>query len=140
MKKKKIITVFGCGGNRDKGKRPLMGEAAATYSDLTIITSDNPRLEDPMGIIAEIEAGIDRGKVKKTESGNIKFNGDSNVYTVISERRKAIETAINAAERGDIILIAGKGHEDYQILGTQKIPFDDRVVVKQILESRSQLQ
>ena len=140
LKKKKIITVFGCGGNRDKGKRPLMGEAAVTYSDLTIITSDNPRLEDPMGIIAEIEAGIDRGKVKKTESGNIKFNGDNNLYTVIPERRKAIETAINAAERGDIILIAGKGHEDYQILGTKKIPFDDRVVVKQILESRSQLQ
>jgi UDP-N-acetylmuramoyl-L-alanyl-D-glutamate--2,6-diaminopimelate ligase len=140
LKKKRIITVFGCGGNRDRGKRPLMGEAATTYSDLTIITSDNPRLEDPMSIIAEIEAGVDKNKIKKSESGNLKFNGDARIYTVVPERRKAIEEAMNVAGREDIILIAGKGHEDYQILGTQKIPFDDRVVVKQILKSRSQLQ
>ena len=117
-----------------------MGEAAASNSDLTIVTSDNPRLEDPMTIISEIEEGIDRSKIKKTESGNLKFNGDIRLYTVIPERRKAIETAIKAAEKGDIILIAGKGHEDYQILGTEKKPFDDRVVVKQILEARSKLQ
>ncbi len=137
LKKKKIITVFGCGGNRDRGKRPLMGNAAVTYSDVTIVTSDNPRSEDPMSIIVEIEAGIDKGKYKKVESSQLKTNGGSNLYTVIPERRKAIEAAINAAGREDIILIAGKGHEDYQILGAEKMPFDDRVVAKQILESRS---
>ncbi|MGA2781734.1 MAG: UDP-N-acetylmuramoyl-L-alanyl-D-glutamate--2,6-diaminopimelate ligase [Smithella sp.] len=134
FKKKRIITVFGCGGNRDTGKRPLMGETATFYSDLTIITSDNPRLEDPLAIIAEIEEGIDRRKIQKIASGNLKTKDDAHSYKVIPERRRAIETAIGAARRGDIILIAGKGHEDYQILGTNKIPFDDRVVVEQILK------
>lgn len=140
LKKKRIITVFGCGGNRDRGKRPLMADAATTLSDLTIITSDNPRMEDPLSIIAEIETGIDKKKVKKAEPGNLKLNGDARLYTVVPERRKAIETAMSVAEKGDIVLIAGKGHEDYQILGTQKVPFDDRIVVKQILDSRSSLQ
>jgi UDP-N-acetylmuramoyl-L-alanyl-D-glutamate--2,6-diaminopimelate ligase len=134
FKKKRIITVFGCGGNRDTGKRPLMGEAATFYSDLTIITSDNPRLEDPLAIIAEIEAGIDRTKIQKIAPDNLKLKDDTHSYIVISERRKAIETAISAAGQGDIILIAGKGHEDYQILGTNKIPFNDRVVVTQTLK------
>lgn len=138
LKQKRIITVFGCGGNRDRGKRPLMADAATTLSDLTIITSDNPRMEDPLSIIAEIETGIDQEKVRKVASENLKFNGDARRYTVVPERRKAIETAMSAAAQGDIVLIAGKGHEDYQILGTQKVPFDDRTVVKQILESRSQ--
>lgn len=140
FKKKRIITVFGCGGNRDAGKRPLMGETATFYSDLTIITSDNPRLEDPLAIIAEIEAGIDRSKIQQLAPGNLKAKDDVHSYTVISERRMAIETAIDAARQGDIILIAGKGHEDYQILGTNKIPFDDRVVVEQTLKLRSQVQ
>jgi UDP-N-acetylmuramoyl-L-alanyl-D-glutamate--2,6-diaminopimelate ligase len=134
FKKKRIITVFGCGGNRDTGKRPLMGETATFYSDLTIVTSDNPRLEDPLAIIAEIETGIDRSKIQKIASDNLKVLNDTHSYAVISERRKAIETAINVAKQGDIILIAGKGHEDYQILGTNKIPFDDRVVVEQTLK------
>lgn len=138
LKTKRIITVFGCGGNRDRGKRPLMAQAATGYSDMTIITSDNPRMENPLDIIAEIEMGIDPVKVKKSESGNLKFNGGGHFYTVVPDRRKAIETAMNAAQNGDIVLIAGKGHEDYQILGTEKIPFDDRVVIKQILKSRSQ--
>lgn len=137
LKKKRIITVFGCGGNRDRGKRPLMGEAAVSYSDLTIITSDNPRLEDPLAIIEEIETGIDKIKIKKTESDRLKMDGNVSFYTVIPERRKAIETAITVAEKEDIILIAGKGHEDYQIMGTEKLPFDDRAVVRQILNSRS---
>jgi len=137
LKKKKIITVFGCGGNRDKGKRPLMGEAAVIYSDVTIVTSDNPRLEDPLAIIADIEEGIDGGKFKKVESACLKFNGEKKLYTVIPDRKKAIEAAIHLAEKGDIILIAGKGHEDYQILGAEKVPFDDRVVARQIFESRS---
>lgn len=138
LKQKRIITVFGCGGNRDRGKRPLMANAATKLSDLTIITSDNPRMEDPLSIIAEIETGIDQSKVRKIESDNLKFNGEDRLYTVVPERRKAIETAMNAAAQGDIVLIAGKGHEDYQILGTQKVPFDDRAVVRQILESRGQ--
>lgn len=136
LKKKKIITVFGCGGNRDRGKRPLMGEAATRYSDLTIITSDNPRMEDPLAIIAEIEQGVDRSRIKKNEMGGLRFNGDAGIYAVVPDRRRAIEEAIRVAEKDDIILIAGKGHEDYQILGSEKIAFDDRVVVKQILESR----
>jgi UDP-N-acetylmuramoyl-L-alanyl-D-glutamate--2,6-diaminopimelate ligase len=134
FKKKRIITVFGCGGNRDTGKRPLMGETATFYSDLTIVTSDNPRLEDPLAIIAEIEKGIDRTKIQKMEPDNLTVKDGVHYYAVISERRKAIETAISAAQKGDIILIAGKGHEDYQILGTNKIPFDDRVVVAQTLK------
>lgn len=137
LKKKRIITVFGCGGNRDRGKRPLMGEAATSYSDLTIITSDNPRLEDPLAIIAEIEAGIDSGRVQKTAPDKLQLKNGTYGYTVIPERRKAIEEAMNTAQSGDIVLIAGKGHEDYQILGTEKLPFDDRVVVAQTLKLRS---
>ncbi len=137
FKKKRIITVFGCGGNRDTGKRPLMGEAATFYSDLTIVTSDNPRLEDPLVIIAEIEKGIDSNKIKKADSAHLFEHRDTHYYTVIPDRRKAIETAIMEAEREDIVLIAGKGHEDYQILGTKKISFDDRIVAAQALELRS---
>lgn len=138
FKKKRIITVFGCGGNRDKGKRPLMGEAATFYSDLAIITSDNPRLEDPLAIIAEIEAGIDHSKIQKMLPDDLTIKDDVHSYAVIPERKKAIEKAIDVARQGDIILVAGKGHEDYQILGTNKIPFDDRVVVKETLKLRSQ--
>jgi len=94
FKKKRIITVFGCGGNRDTGKRPLMGETATFYSDLTIVTSDNPRLEDPLAIIAEIEKGIDRTKIQKMEPDNLTVKDGVHYYAVISERRKAIETAI----------------------------------------------
>lgn len=136
FKKKRIITVFGCGGNRDRGKRPLMGEAAAKYSDLTIVTSDNPRLEDPLDIIAEIETGIDQNKVKKVAIDQLKIGNSVHSYMVIPDRRKAIETAINRAQKGDIVLIAGKGHEDYQILGTKKMPFDDRIVAAQALKLR----
>jgi UDP-N-acetylmuramoyl-L-alanyl-D-glutamate--2,6-diaminopimelate ligase len=137
FKKKRIITVFGCGGNRDKGKRPLMGEAATFYSDLTIVTSDNPRLEDPLVIIAEIEKGIESNKIKKADFDNLSEHRDIHYYTVIPDRRKAIETAIMEAEPEDIVLIAGKGHEDYQILGTKKISFDDRIVAAQALALRS---
>jgi len=136
FRKKRIITVFGCGGNRDRGKRPLMGKAATDFSDLTIVTSDNPRLEDPMAIITEIESGIDQNKVKKLATDQLEINNSIHSYTIIPERKKAIERAIGIAQEGDIILIAGKGHEDYQILGTKKTPFDDRVVARQALTLR----
>jgi UDP-N-acetylmuramoyl-L-alanyl-D-glutamate--2,6-diaminopimelate ligase len=136
FKKKRIITVFGCGGNRDRGKRPLMGETATNFSDLTIVTSDNPRLEDPMDIIAEIETGINQNKIKRVEPDNLATADNTHRYTVIADRKAAIETAINFAQRDDIVLIAGKGHEDYQIMGNRKTPFDDRVVAAQTVKIR----
>ncbi|MBI2335818.1 MAG: UDP-N-acetylmuramoyl-L-alanyl-D-glutamate--2,6-diaminopimelate ligase [Deltaproteobacteria bacterium] len=114
---KKIITVFGCGGNRDRQKRPLMGQEVARLSDITIVTSDNPRTEDPRQIIQEILAGIKTGGL------------------VIPDRREAIELAIKKATPGDVVLIAGKGHETYQIIGTEKIHFDDREVARVMLNT-----
>lgn len=137
LKKKRIITVFGCGGNRDRSKRPLMGRTAVHYSDFTIVTSDNPRLEDPAAIIREIEAGIDSGEVEKLEADQLEILNGVHSYTVIPDRKKAIETAIHLAREADIVLIAGKGHEDYQILGTKKIPFDDRLIAADALKTRS---
>ena len=139
LKKKRIITVFGCGGNRDRGKRPLMGEAATSYSDLTIVTSDNPRLEDPLAIIGEIETGIDQKKIKKIEIDHLEIMNDVHSYTVIPDREKAIEAAIDIASAGDIVLIAGKGHEDYQIMGTKKMPFDDRIVAAHALKMKESI-
>ncbi|MDD5136464.1 MAG: cyanophycin synthetase, partial [Candidatus Omnitrophica bacterium] len=114
----KIITVFGCGGNRDKGKRPLMGKAACRLSDHVIITSDNPRFEEPISIIDEIVGGV-KGKF---------FN-----YEIESDRRKAIEKALDLAATGSIVVIAGKGHETGQIVKEKILPFDDREVAMQIL-------
>lgn len=136
LKQKRLLTVFGCGGNRDRAKRPLMGETATRYSDLTIITSDNPRLEEPLAIIGEIAAGIDRQKIKEVPPDHLQFTKGVPVYTVMADRKSAITAAIGLAQTGDIVLIAGKGHEDYQILGTKKISFDDRVVAMEALKSR----
>lgn len=115
---RKIITVFGCGGDRDQTKRPVMGEIASRFSDHVIVTSDNPRSEDPNHIIAQIVAGMPRPEQ----------------YTVISDRKKAIFAGIAMAQKGDVVLIAGKGHEDYQIIGTQKIHFDDREIAQEALD------
>lgn len=109
----RLITVFGCGGDRDRTKRPIMGEIAGRYSDLPIITSDNPRTEDPLTIIGDVEEGIKRVM-------------NPGQYMVIPDRREAIRTAVAGARKGDLVMIAGKGHEDYQIIGTQKFHFDDR--------------
>jgi len=109
----RVIVVFGCGGDRDRGKRPLMGRIAAMGADRVIITSDNPRTEEPEAIIAEITAGVPK---------------EANA-TVISDRVEAITQAIAEAGPGDVVLIAGKGHEQYQILGTQRFPFDERAIV-----------
>jgi UDP-N-acetylmuramoyl-L-alanyl-D-glutamate--2,6-diaminopimelate ligase len=135
FRKGRIITVFGCGGDRDRTKRPDMGRIAAALSDLTIITSDNPRTEDPLGIIDEIEEGIkdisDRYFPEEITGG---FTGKG--YAIIADRRAAINLAISIAEDSDIVLVAGKGHENYQIVGTRRLHFDDRVVVREALSSR----
>ena len=113
---RRIITVFGCGGDRDKTKRPVMGEIATRLSDLAIVTSDNPRTENPSTILAEIEAGIPREN-----------------YLVIPDRAQAIQEAIRRARPGDLVLIAGKGHETYQLIGAQKLHFDDREEARKAL-------
>jgi UDP-N-acetylmuramoyl-L-alanyl-D-glutamate--2,6-diaminopimelate ligase len=133
FKKGRIITVFGCGGDRDRGKRPLMGKAATAWSDLAILTSDNPRTEDPLSIIGEIEKGMGGNSTRKLLPGELKKNASEKGYVVIPDRREAIETAVALADISDIILIAGKGHEDYQIIGEKRIPFDDRHVAKEAL-------
>jgi len=127
----RIITVFGCGGDRDRGKRPLMGKAATAFSDLTIVTSDNPRTESPLAIIQEIEKGIQVPRLRDIAE----FEGlpDRKGYLVIPDRREAIGAAIGFSKRSDIVLIAGKGHEDYQIVGARKLPFDDRQVARERL-------
>jgi len=128
LKKTKIITVFGCGGDRDMGKRPKMGQVAVRHSDLAILTSDNPRTEDPMKILQDIEAGI--FKIPQAMRSD---------YRMIPDRREAIEAAIGSAESKDIVLIAGKGHEDYQIVGTDRLNFDDRQVASEVLQQRLRL-
>ena len=120
----RVIVAFGCGGDRDRGKRPLMGEAAARLADLVVLTSDNPRTEDAGRIIAEIEAGV--------RAAGLTANGTRR-YLVEPERRAAIALAVGLARAGDIVLIAGKGHEDYQIVGTEKRHLDDRQEVRRAL-------
>jgi UDP-N-acetylmuramoyl-L-alanyl-D-glutamate--2,6-diaminopimelate ligase len=117
----RVITVFGCGGDRDRTKRAPMGEAAASLSDVVIATSDNPRTEDPESILRDVEEGL-------------RAAGRS--YLKISDRREAISRAVEEARAGDIVVIAGKGHEDYQITGTEKRHFDDREVAREALASK----
>src|ERR671922_2268434 len=137
----KLIAVFGCGGDRDRGKRPLMGEIAARLSDFVVVTSDNPRTEDPLAILDEIEVGVARCGLKRFQVSGLGFRAGEieagRGYVMEADRRKAISIAINAAAPGDLVLIAGKGHEDYQILGTKKIHFDDREVARAELERRA---
>ena len=134
MSGKKIITVFGCGGDRDRTKRPLMGEVAGRWSDLVIITSDNPRTEDPLVIVDEAEAGVKKIGLEKWVPGELKAWRMKKGYVKVPDRREAIRTAVRLARPSDVILVAGKGHEDYQVIGTKKFPFDDRVEVKRALE------
>ena len=111
----RLIIICGCGGDRDKTKRPIMGGLAAKRADIAIFTSDNPRTEDPEEILREMEGGVEAG----------------DRYLKITDRYEAIKTAVMLAEPRDIILLAGKGHEDYQIIGTEKLPFNDKVVVNE---------
>ena len=131
----KLISVFGCGGDRDRGKRPLMGEIAARLSDIVVLTSDNPRTEDPLAILEQVEAGVKSIGLEKLEVSDrgprLGAIAAARGYFVEADRRAAIAIAIRAASAGDLILIAGKGHEDYQILGAKKIHFDDREVARE---------
>jgi len=108
----RLIVVFGCGGDRDRGKRPIMGQLAAELADLPVVTSDNPRTEDPDAIIDDVERGM--GSVPR-----LRF----------ADRRVAIAAALGEARTGDTLLLAGKGHETYQVIGTEKQPFDEREIV-----------
>ncbi len=119
FKRGRLICIFGCGGDRDKKKRPLMGKIAGEYSDYCIITSDNPRTEKQENIAADIESGI-------YETGCY--------YEIIENRYEAIKKAVSIYRNGDIIIVAGKGHETYQIIGEEKHYFDDREVIKKLTE------
>ncbi len=120
--RKRIITVFGCGGNRDRGKRPRMARAAAEYSDLLIITSDNPRKENPLDIIGEVKAGVP----------------DNTEFLIEADREKAIKSASKLAGKDDIVLVAGKGHETYQDINGQLFDFDDREIITGICATATQ--
>ena len=119
-----LTCVFGCGGDRDRTKRPKMGRVAAELSDRVVVTSDNPRTEDPHQILREVEAGIPPSLASQC--------------VTVADRREAIRRAILEAPAGSSVLVAGKGHEDYQILGTTKIPFDDVAEAKSALAARAQ--
>jgi len=123
MSRGKVITVFGCGGDRDRGKRPLMGRYAVELSDHVVITSDNPRSEDPLAIISEIEQGI-AGLPESERRGS---------HEVVEDRREAIRRAISLARPGDVVLIAGKGHETGQVFADRTVPFDDHQVASELL-------
>lgn len=127
----RLLVVFGCGGDRDRGKRPIMGKIATTMANAAVITSDNPRSENPMAIIEEILAGAEGDRVSFPPAN---FERNSHIYWVEPERKSAIFQAIECARENDAVLIAGKGHENYQILGNARIPFDDREVAKEALE------
>jgi len=119
--KGRIITLFGCGGGKDRTKRPVMGEVSGRLSDLTILSSDNPKMEDPLKIISDVVVGLQKTSGK---------------YAIEPDRERAIRLAIDEARSGDMILLAGKGHENYQIVGDQTLPFDDREVARQALRER----
>jgi UDP-N-acetylmuramoyl-L-alanyl-D-glutamate--2,6-diaminopimelate ligase len=124
LKSHRIITLFGCGGDRDRGKRPKMGRAAVEYSDVVVLTSDNPRTEDPMAILREVEVGVREALQSRSHVE----------YHLVPDRREAIGMAVRLARTGDIVLIAGKGHEDYQIVGTKKVYFDDREAAREAIQ------
>ncbi len=128
----RLICVFGCGGDRDRSKRPMMGKIAGEYSDLSIITSDNPRTENPMAIIEEIASGIKKVALPV----DLKAGEHDRGYCIEPDRKKAIEAGIAVSISGDTVLIAGKGHETYQIVGVEKFPFDDRIVAGNALKNR----
>ncbi|HEX5855446.1 MAG TPA: UDP-N-acetylmuramoyl-L-alanyl-D-glutamate--2,6-diaminopimelate ligase, partial [Thermoanaerobaculia bacterium] len=118
----RVIAVFGCGGDRDKGKRPEMGRIAARLADVVVVTSDNPRSEDPEAILKDIRAGVE---------------AEGKVAHYVADRRQALAEAFALARAGDVVLVAGKGHETYQVVGGRRLPFDDRLVAEELLERRA---
>ncbi len=138
---RRVITVFGCGGDRDRTKRPAMGAAAIKGSDIVIITSDNPRTEDPLGIIREIERGLAAYGVNMTTRDAAKQVAPGKIpYYVIPGRHEAVAVAVGLARPGDVVVLAGKGHEDYQIIGEKKIHFDDREVAREEIRKRQTIE
>ena len=131
----RLFCVFGCGGDRDRGKRPMMGQAAGEGADLVIVTSDNPRTEDPDEIISEIAPGLEKVGLRRMSPA--KARAGEKGYLVEVDRRGALALAASLAKPGDAILVAGKGHETYQIIGSEKNAFDDRVEVERALQERS---
>ncbi|QQR89427.1 MAG: UDP-N-acetylmuramoyl-L-alanyl-D-glutamate--2,6-diaminopimelate ligase [Myxococcales bacterium] len=128
--KARILLVFGCGGDRDQDKRSLMGEVAAKYADLIVLSNDNPRSEDPDRIIEQIETGLRRaGELEKVQASQLKSS--ARAYACIPDRREAVAVALEAASSGDVLLVAGKGHEDYQIIGQQRRHFSDFEAIKE---------
>ncbi len=121
----RVICLFGCGGDRDRGKRPLMGEMAGRYADVVIVSSDNPRSEDPQAIIEDILPGVQRSGKTQVEASQLLRDSHGHGFAVISNRQEAIALACGLAGANDSILIAGKGHENYQIIGSTRFPFDD---------------
>ena len=137
----RLITVFGAGGDRDRTKRPLMGAVAARLSDLVILTSDNPRGEDPAEIIEEIKRGLampaERTRPSDSREGQARYTPPkAPAHMAIADRKLAIERAIGLARPDDVVVIAGKGHEKYQVIGDREIPFDDAEVARRALERR----
>jgi len=130
----RLITVFGCGGDRDRTKRAPMAEAVARWSDRAIATSDNPRTEDPQRILGDVVVGLDR--LRRVEPDGL--DADAGSYAIVVDRREAIALAVGIARPEDTVVIAGKGHEDYQIVGRKRFPFDDRHEARRALERRGQ--
>ena len=128
-----FICVFGGGGDREKQTRPLMGEIAARLCDLAVVTSDNPRTEDPMAIIAQILDGARKANSRDYSASALKDGFKEKGYVFEADRQRAIQLGISVSEAGDTVLIAGKGHETYQILGTSTIAFDDRQEARKAL-------
>ncbi len=133
LAKERLIAVFGCGGDRDRGKRPRMAEAVARWSDRVVATSDNPRSEDPLQILKDVEVGL--AALQRVEADEL--DATDAAYAMIPDRRRAIEVAIGIARPGDMVVIAGKGHEDYQIIGPDRLHFDDREEARNALLARS---
>jgi UDP-N-acetylmuramyl-tripeptide synthetase len=129
----RLITVFGCGGDRDRSKRPLMAKAVADYSDRAIATSDNPRTENPLAILSDVEQGL--GELRRVDGSQLDRTERS--YALEVDRREAIGLALGIARPEDTVVLAGKGHEDYQIIGRERLPFDDRVEALRALGRRS---
>jgi UDP-N-acetylmuramoyl-L-alanyl-D-glutamate--2,6-diaminopimelate ligase len=131
----RVIAVFGCGGDRDRTKRPLMGAVAARLSDFVVVTSDNPRSEDPARIIEDIKRGL-VPPAERAPDGQRERARPSTACLAIVDRAEAVRHAIDMAQAGDLVLIAGKGHEKYQIVGDRKLPFDDVDVARDALGRR----